>query len=61
VIDDYSLVQSLSKIAIGQERVQNIAAWEKPNVGCFKVNWDVEMDQPLDQFGMGMVIRDSNG
>ena len=37
VIDDYSLVQSLSKIVVGQEWVQNIAAWGKPNVGSFKV------------------------
>ena len=35
--------------------------WINPVVGCFKVNWDVGMDWSMDRFGLGMVVRDSNG
>jgi hypothetical protein len=44
-----------------QVQPPNNLHWTKPHVGSFKVNWDVGVDRENDRFGLGMVVRDSDG
>ncbi|XP_042974832.1 uncharacterized protein LOC122306468 [Carya illinoinensis] len=35
--------------------------WITPPVGEYKLNWDAAINQPLNQVGIGAIIRDCNG
>jgi hypothetical protein len=40
----------------------NVAeAWQKPEMGCVKLNWDAAVDKAKNKIGLGVIVRDSTG
>ncbi|XP_042944551.1 uncharacterized protein LOC122278428 [Carya illinoinensis] len=40
---------------------RRLQSWTTPPEGLYKLNWDVAINQPLNQIGIGAIIRDYNG